>query len=251
MLQAKSRLGIGVCLLTTLIVSMDASAQRKRPGAVMEYRNELREAGQNPKKTIPIHLKYALAMAEQAVKDKNPNMFGKSTGITQAMDAAARELETLTKKKGADNAAVTSLTAQYNQTSEVIAKHEASFNEDRLASTKAPENNYKGEDKAKLESMIREAWKQAYPDDEVLGVHFPNADWKRESNRKWSDAENQWYVVDTSILMVKFVVKKDGNTASIFPAYINRDNLSGELNTGVHTKKGGYVIEEILLKNYK
>ena len=52
-------------------------------------------------------------------------------------------------------------------------------------------------------------------------------------------------------MAVSVIVKDDSTTATIFPAYINKDNLNGDINAGVSTKKSEYVVKQMLVKNWK
>lgn len=113
-----------------------------------------------------------------------------------------------------------------------------------------PADVYAGNDKAKLKSMILSDWKSKYPKDKVMGVHFPHAEWKRNQQKTWNKARKSWDYTDKSVLQVSVVVKADSKMATIFPAYINKDNLNGKLRTGVATKSSQYVIRQMLVSNY-
>lgn len=123
-------------------------------------------------------------------------------------------------------------------------------NKNKVAQQPRPEDNYQGGDRDKLEAMIRKAWAKAHPQDKIMGVHFPNANWKTEKKKRWNDAINSWQYTDTSILLANVVVKTDDKVATIFPAYINKDNQDGSMNAGVATKTTEYVIRQMLIANY-
>jgi len=114
----------------------------------------------------------------------------------------------------------------------------------------APSDVYGGSDKVKLKGMILSDWKTKYPNDRVMGVHFPRAEWKRNKNKTWNKPRSSWDYTDKSVLQVSVVVKTDSKIATIFPAYINKDNMNGKLRTGVATKSSQYVIRPILVSNY-
>lgn len=123
-------------------------------------------------------------------------------------------------------------------------------NPDRIASTSTPPDVYQAADRAELETLVLDAWKTKWPKDEVLGVHFPSKNWKRNKNKRWNSAMKQWDYNDTSVLALRVVVKEDAEKATIFPAYVNRRNDSGEINAGVATKTNEYVVTQMLVKNY-
>lgn len=122
-------------------------------------------------------------------------------------------------------------------------------NQGKVDSEPTPPDVYAGGDKKKLKEMILDAWKDKYPQDEILGVRFHMKDWKRDANYKANSTSI--YKTDTSVLAVSVVVKDDARHATIFPAYINKDNLDGSVNTGVDTKKSQYVVKQMLVKNWK
>jgi len=121
-------------------------------------------------------------------------------------------------------------------------------NKGKIDDEPTPADVYSGKDKKELKKMILDAWKAKYPKDNVLGVRFHMDHWKRDANYKANSTSI--YKTDTSVLAVSVVVQDDSKYATIFPAYINKDNLSGELNTGVETKKSQYVVKQMLVKNW-
>ncbi len=121
-------------------------------------------------------------------------------------------------------------------------------NPGKADSEPAPIDVYAGEDKEKFRSMILSAWKKRYPSDKVLGVRFPVDHWIRNSNYKAN--ATSIYKTDTSVLPARVVVQTDNRYATIFPAYINKNNLNGHITVGVDTKKSQYVIRQMALKNW-
>lgn len=113
----------------------------------------------------------------------------------------------------------------------------------------SPTDVYTGADKQSLRSMIMQKWMAKWPQDQVLGVHMTSGNWKRVAN--WRADAVSVYKKDTSILAASVVVKTDDRVATIFPAYVNKDNQGGGLNVGVATKTREYVVKQMLLANYK
>lgn len=111
------------------------------------------------------------------------------------------------------------------------------------------EEKYKGSDREELRGLLLEAWKKKYPQDEVLKIVFHMADFKRsvEANVNATSI----YKTDTSVLAVSVAVKLNDTMAKIYPAYVNRDNLSKSQSIGVDTKGNSFVHKEILLTNLK
>jgi hypothetical protein len=123
-------------------------------------------------------------------------------------------------------------------------------NEGKIDTQKRPKDKYKGDDAAELTAMIKASWSQKYPKDKIMGIHLSAADWKRTQNKRWNEAINAWQFTDVSVLPAKVVVKTSDKIATIFPAYINKDNTDNTLNTGVATKTSEYVINQMLVENY-
>ncbi|MCB9991217.1 MAG: hypothetical protein H6867_07530 [Rhodospirillales bacterium] len=117
--------------------------------------------------------------------------------------------------------------------------------------TEAPEDAYQGEDKAKILEMVDQAWKEKHPDDEVLGMRIQMEEWDRYQDKRWSDADEDWYPVDYSELQTWVIVKKDETTATMWPVNVTKDHLDGEKLgvdvTGV--KDVDLMSRDILLEN--
>lgn len=122
--------------------------------------------------------------------------------------------------------------------------------ETMLAETSAPNDVYSEKDKAAIADAVSKAWKKKYPKDDILGIRFPNKAWVRDSIWRWNGATKSWYNNDTSVLRLNVVVKTDAKIATIYQAYVNRDNNSETVNVGVDTKGSEYVVSEMLLKNW-
>jgi hypothetical protein len=118
-----------------------------------------------------------------------------------------------------------------------------------LQEVKAPADIYNGADRGRIESAIRSAWKDAWPSDAILAIRLHSASWHREKDRRWKDASKSWQYTDVSALPVTVIVRTDEKIATKYVAYMNGDNESGQLTPGVHTKAGGYLVEEMLIAN--
>ena len=110
-----------------------------------------------------------------------------------------------------------------------------------------PENHYKGSDLNMLLSEVEKAWKQKYPQDKIMAVVINSSEWKRDVNLRAN--ATSLYKTDKSVLGVKVIIKTNSKYATIFPAFLNRDNQDGIINAGVATKKNRYVIKQMLVKN--
>jgi hypothetical protein len=214
--------------------------------AMMEYRTKVNKFRNQPDKLIEIHMDYAVMLAKQAKADKNPNMFGERSGITQAIDSAKKELENAKNKLSADK--VECLEKFIKDEQSEVEAIKASFFQDKLQSAEAPKDLYKKKDKEQWRKEIQDAWKKKYLDDEIIEIRFPNAQWEKKKGKEWNKAYSRWDKIDKSILKAAVIIKKDAKTAIIHPAFVNKDNLTGKVVIGVNTKKT-YTAIEMLVEN--
>lgn len=161
---------------------------------------------------------------------------------------ASRIVGELEEMAGPGDPVVAAAKRDYEQTRRYVNTKCAAIRAKLIASVEPPADVYRGRDRKKLEKMIRTAWKETYPGDTILDVRFPSTQWKTTRTKRWNDTMHEWQYNNVSALAAVVIVKNpDGKTATIYRAFINRDNRSGELSAGVNTKYGGYVVEEVLL----
>ena len=219
---------------------------------VKEYRKALSAAKGNLAQTVAVHLDFAVRATEEAKEANNPNYMGFTGGAdnVQYLQEAKSALAELESAKGATDPEVVRMTAQYEETHAKVAAICAAFNEDKLKNQTAPEDLYKGSDRKELEKMIRAEWTKLYPEDQILSIRFHMTDWERNQEHQWQAATQSWRDVDMSVLAVSVIVKTSETIATTYPAYANKDNLSGgKLTIGAETKGDGYVHREILVAN--
>jgi hypothetical protein len=196
------------------------------------------------------HLKGASDMANQAFKDKKPAFFG--GGVQQLMDKAQASIELFEVIKGEKEAIVLTYKEKYKKLKEEIATMEKSMEEEILASTQMPVEIYAGSDKEDLRSRIKAAWKKEYPNDEILKIVMHNENWSRNNKWTYNSAGSEWYQTDMSVITGLVIIKIDNKIAMQYPAFINKDHLSGDkITMGVGTKGSAYVSRKILVANVK
>lgn len=114
---------------------------------------------------------------------------------------------------------------------------------------KAPVEGYSGADKEKYRKAIQSAWMKKWSGDKIVKVVFPKG-WVRKD--EWNNNGGGNYSrSDMSYLVAIVVVQKDAKTATLYPAYVNKNNLSGEISLGVETKGGSYINDDIELSKVK
>lgn len=133
-----------------------------------------------------------------------------------------------------------------------LATQQASQKEAIVAATVKPEDVYKGADRAELETMVREAWAKKYPSDQILGVHFSMPEWRRTDKKTFNVTDLSWTLSSRSELVARVVVKNSDTLAGIYAADFYKDHMQNDrVTVNVDTKGGVYVVEEMLLANYK
>ncbi|MBU0673437.1 MAG: hypothetical protein KJ950_02185 [Proteobacteria bacterium] len=191
-------------------------------------------------------LSQADGMMAKAKERKNPQIF--TGGVAQAMGQAEGLLTSLTLSLGKDAPAVlesTKLLATSRKKSEETAK---ALEEEILAETKAPADQFKGSGRSSLIKQMEKAWEKNNPKDKILEVRIVSEDWEQSVGWEWNNAYDRWEKYDRQTLNMVVIVKTDGKIATIFPAFINRDNMKKkEWEVAQHDTK--YVVRRMLVKN--
>ena len=222
----------------------------RKMSLVKDYRNALSAARGNPAATIEVHLEFAVKATLAAKEENNPNYMGFTGGAdnVQYLQEAKAVLDDLSSEKGAADPEVVALTEKYEAAHAEVAAICDSFNTAKLQNEKAPADVYKGSDRGTFDKQIRAEWAKKYPEDQILDVRFHMAEWQRNKEHVWQSASQSWRDVDMSVLAVSVIVKTCDEVATTYPAYINKNNLSGgAITIGVDTKGSEYVHKEILV----
>lgn len=191
----------------------------------------------------PASITAADRMIKGARAAKNPM---KLRGARQALDEAWAYLEPLVMLNGKSKDVI-EMKTDYDASVANADKTENELAEELAASEKAPADVYGGGDKGKLRKLVRAAWVAKYPSDKILAIRFHQAKWSRTVSLKVN--QTHFYKQDTSVLALSVVVKKTAKLATIYPAFVNKNNRKGELNAGVATKSGGYRARDMLVAN--
>lgn len=184
----------------------------------------------------------AVEFAEKGLKEMNPNMFSESSGTYQQLKEGEKLLAEF--GGGAEGArAKASLEASKAQ----VARLSEQYSAKAAAAFRLPAEAYGGGDKASLKGRVLAKWKELYPGDQVLGVRFLKADWERRKESNWNNGS--WYHYDNSVLLVYVVIRKSAELATVYPAYINKNNQTGAIAIGAGTKGNSYSHQDMLMKN--
>lgn len=119
-----------------------------------------------------------------------------------------------------------------------------------IAAARLPKEVYKGADKKSLKAKVTAEWKKQFPNRPILKL-IVITDWVRD--RSWktnaSSAGGYWY--DWTSISMNLVVKKDANTATVYPVGVSYEkNDKKKLVMGVSEKGFGNLVPfDMLLKN--
>jgi hypothetical protein len=220
----------------------------KTKKALVSFREKTKKFVEEAPGSISAQLKAAEQSAERAKAEK------KILGFEQAqrqIETAKKDLGVLAALTGKDDERVKKLSEEYEATARKVEEHKAGLREEIIAATTAPVEAYEGEDKEKLREMILAEWKKLYPADKVLTVRLSVKDWERTVKLQWDEGSKAWEKIDKAFLPAAVIVQTSETVATIYPAYVNRDNMKGTMNVGAETKGKGYVQREMLVKNFK
>jgi len=186
--------------------------------------------------------KRAVEFAEKGLKEMNPNMFSESSGTYQQFKDAEKLVADF--GKGGDTSKVTAAIASSKS---AIEKLSTEYSTKSAATFRLPAEVYNGGDKADLKQKVQSKWKENYPGDQILGLRFLKSDWERR--KEWNYNNGTWYHYDNSVLLVYVVIKKSAELATVYPAYVNKNNQTGAITIGAQTKGGSYSHQDMLMKN--
>lgn len=189
----------------------------------------------------------ALEMLQTGVKTSNPNMFNDGAGTWQLFKEADQLLDECTKERSAGDKLCSRLAGTITESRAGAEKLKAEYKRTAAEKYRLPVEKYSGGDKSKLKKMVLDKWKELYPGDKVLGVRFHMANWERKKESNYN--KGTWYDYDNSVLAVLVVVKTSNELATVYPAYVNKNNQNGAMTIGAETKGSGYVQNDMLLKN--
>ena len=186
-------------------------------------------------------------LAERAKATKNPRLL--SRGARQALDEATENVGLFVAIKGTDDPEAVKLAKSLAAKQKNISAAADALKDEIIASTQTPPDEYAGPDKADLVAKARGAWSKKHPDDKILAIRCHQKQWRRTAGLEWNTARKRWELFDRQVLAKSVIVKTSDRIATIYPAFLNRDNVSNTENVGVATKSGRYVVREMLLAN--
>ncbi len=184
----------------------------------------------------------AVEFAEKGLKEMNSNYFSESSGTYQQL----KEGEKLLAEFGSGAEAAKSK-ASLEAAMAQVARLSEQYSAKAAAAFRLPAEAYQGGDKGRLKGQLLAKWKELYPSDQVLGVRFLKGDWERRKESNYNNGT--WYHYDNSVLLVYVVIRKSAELATVYPAYLNKNNQTGAITIGAGTKGNAYSHQDMLMKN--
>lgn len=201
-------------------------------------------------KGIPDKVDKLLASAEsmstKARDSKNPQIF--TGGVRQALDQSTDLLASFSLAKGKDDSTVKALNAKLQASEEQAAVTAKALEGEILAANRAPRNSFTGTGGSGFIGQMRKEWENRNPGDRILDVRIVAADWEHAVGYDWNNAYSRWDKYDRQWLKMAVIVQSDEQIATVYPAFINRDNMSGRESL-VASHKSTYEIRKMLVKN--
>jgi hypothetical protein len=219
----------------------------KTAKAIQGFQKAAGDFVKSAESAVPTKLAEAEKMGDEAAKNKKPAFF--TGGVKQKLDEAQGMMKVCRAFLKADDKRMIALETAYAKTKKATDAQAASLKELITAEMRAPADNYSGDDKKAIEKEILDAWKEKWPKDKVLGLRFHMKQFDRRVEWTYYEASSTWKKSDVSVLCITVIVQTSDTIATMYPSYVNLDNISSKRTLGVDTKGGIYVNEEMLVKN--
>ena len=203
----------------------------------IQHNEDIRKARNDPKARVEIHLVWLAAATKMAVGEKDMQYL---YGLVDSWSELATDMKEYMAAQGESDPEVIRLRAATNAVRVMMVNE---YNDLKMAEWRQPmpADVYRGADKAELLAKVKQAWATNYPEDKVLAIRFDHPAWIRKNTREWvSSGTSYWRTVDVSVLEVQVIVKKDAETATIHPMYLQKDNQ----NKALGAKPGRKLIPE-------
>ena len=176
------------------------------------------------------NLDFAEKLIDEGVAERKPLYFRDDGGVPQHLENAENFIR-LARAVDADSAApLVERYAALKQKADAAGK---SLQAEIIAGNKPPADAYSGSDHDELAAGARAAWAEAHPDDEIVKVVIPTADWDRET--KWTWWRDAFYFTDVSSLQASVIIKAKSETGEpelhYWPVNIRKDHEKGDAVT--------------------
>lgn len=231
-----------VCLVLALVVPLHAVAGG--PTDIAAFRERQRKA-KDPASRADLTIDFALAVSKQAKEDLNLAIY---KGVKEWLADSAKDLKQLQTKQGKDDPEAKRLLAKLNDAITTIQADIDYVKAHQLDGVTMPADSYAGADREKIKSAVLQAWAERSPKDKVLAVLLPKPEWERKRTEERVGSE--WKKYDISSMVVKVIVDKDDERATIHTIIVQVNHHQNE-SLQVGQKGAGFDPVDIAKKNLK
>jgi hypothetical protein len=166
----------------------------------------------------------AKAEAALAVAEQRPWQFSTYSSELRSRASFARNVATLHDLAAPGAEPLTPLADACDQD---LAQEEEQLAELIVNENRAPADAYTGSDQSELEAFVRAQWSEHFPDEEVLGLRFPQEAFARTTAWRMESSQPQLTKVDHSDLWIRVLVEAGAEVIS-YRALISRLHLESD-----------------------
>jgi len=196
-----------------------AQAQRRLRGA----QADAQEAVAATRDTAESHLDNAQAALDAALENRDPASLSARGSVTFDLDTAKHYLR-LARAIHAEDAQP--LVERYLALAALAEEVGQALEAEALAANRPPADAYQGNDADTLRQGARDAWLAEHPDDTIVRVVLPVADWRREA--EWTWWRDAWYFTDVSKLQAGVLIEAQSPAGDpevhYYPVNITQDH---------------------------
>jgi len=184
--------------------------------------------------------------ADRAVRESNPTVF--RNGVANNLNVARDRLAMVEAIVGPEAPSYLELLTVVDDASAAIDGKLEGLIVQLVAEVRAPPEVYAGGEKEQLRRLVRAAWAESWPEEDILSIRFHNPDWETRRELVWD--VDRWREVHMAYLYVKVIVDSGSELATIYVAVVNKDHTrGGELDIGVQTRTGHWRVDQMLKTN--
>lgn len=204
---------------TAPLQSKIAQARRR----LRRAQEDAQEAVSGARNTAESHLDNARDTLATALENRDPAPFSAAGSVTYDLDTAKHYLQLARAIHAAD---AQPLVDRYLALDAQAKEAHQSLVAEILAANRPPADAYQGNDADTLKQGARDAWLEAHPDDTIVRVVLPVADWRREA--EWTWWRGDWYFTDVSKLQAGVLIEAQSPTGDpevhYYPVNITQDH---------------------------
>lgn len=134
------------------------------------------------------------------------------------MERSANLISMLTVLRGAAHPTVRDAQQKQQILSEKVTEARQVLRAAIIRDNVAPETRYQGANRTEILENFHKVWAKNHPDDEILDVRIPAANWEQHSGWRWMQRSKKWRRYDYSELHALIAVKADAEYVHLYDA---------------------------------